>query len=126
MPTSSYALGLLAGILTTLSPCVLPLLPIVIASAAAAHRLGPVALGGGLIVTFVGVGLFVATIGYGIGLDAPLFQYIAGGIMVVIGLVLLSSPLQQRLALAGAGVGSMAEGWMQRITPEGWQGQLVI
>ncbi|MSP20189.1 MAG: cytochrome c biogenesis protein CcdA [Alphaproteobacteria bacterium] len=126
MSASSYVLGFLAGVLTTLSPCVLPLLPIVIASAAAAHRWGPVALGGGLIITFVGVGLFVATIGFGIGLDAQVFQYIAGGIMVVLGLVLLSSPLQQRLALAGAGVGSIAEGWMQKITPEGWQGQLII
>lgn len=126
MSTSVYALGFLAGVLTTLSPCVLPLLPIVIGSAAAAHRMGPVALGGGLIITFVGVGLFVATVGYGIGLDAQVFQYIAGGIMVVLGLVLLSSPLQQRFALAGAGIGSVAEGWMQKVTPEGWQGQLVI
>ena len=126
MTAGSYALGLLAGVLTTLSPCVLPLLPIVIASAAAAHRMGPVALGGGLLVTFVGVGLFVATIGYGIGLDAQLFQYIAGTVMVLLGVVLVSGPLQQRFALAGAGMGSVAEGWMQRITPEGWRGQLLI
>ena len=126
MSSSAYALGFLAGVLTTLSPCVLPLLPIVIASAATAHRLGPLALGGGLVITFVGVGLFVATIGFGIGLDAQVFQYIAGSMMIVLGLVLLSTPLQQRLALAGAGVGSMAEGWMQKVTPEGWQGQLLI
>ena len=51
---------------------ILPLLPIVIASAATAHRLGPLALGGGLVITFVGVGLFVATIGFGIdSIGAP-------------------------------------------------------
>ena len=79
MGNSSYALGLLAGVLTTLSPCVLPLLPIVIASAAAAHRMGPVALAGGLVVSFVGMGLFVATIGFSIGLDAELFSLIEIG-----------------------------------------------
>lgn len=123
---TTYLLGFLAGVLTIINPCVLPLLPIVVASAAGAHRYGPFALAGGLIVSFVGVGLFVATIGFGIGLDAELFQYIAGSILIVLGLVLLSSPLQQRLALAGSGLGSMADGWMQKVTPEGWQGQLFI
>lgn len=122
----TYALGLLAGVLTVLSPCVLPLLPIVIGSAAGVHRYGPVALAGGLTVSFVGLGLFVATIGFSIGLDAELFQVIAGAIMVALGLVLISTPLQQRLAMAGVGIGSIAEGWTQRITPEGWQGQLVV
>jgi cytochrome c biogenesis protein CcdA len=124
MGNSSYALGLLAGVLTTLSPCVLPLLPIVIASAAAAHRMGPVALAGGLVVSFVGMGLFVATIGFSIGLDAELFSLIAGVLMIVVGLALLSTRLQ--LALVGADLGSMANDWMAKISPEGWQGQLVI
>jgi cytochrome c biogenesis protein CcdA len=123
---ATYVLGFLAGVLTIINPCVLPLLPIVVASAAGAHRFGPFALAGGLIVSFVSVGLFVATVGFGIGLDAKLFQYIAGTILVALGLVLLSSTLQQRLALAGSGLGTMADGWMQKITPEGWQGQLVI
>ena len=40
----TYGLGYLAGVLTLLSPCVLPLVPIVVATALAAHRLGPYAL----------------------------------------------------------------------------------
>lgn len=123
---TTYALGFLAGVLTIINPCVLPLLPIVVASAAGAHRFGPLALAGGLIVSFVGVGLFVATIGFSIGLDAELFSSIAGVMLIALGLVLVSSTLQQRLALAGSGLGSMADGWMQKITPEGWQGQAAI
>jgi cytochrome c-type biogenesis protein len=124
MGGSTYALGLLAGVLTTLSPCVLPLLPIVIASAATAHRFGPLALAAGLTVSFVGIGLFIATIGFGIGLDAELFATIAGAMMIAVGVVLLSSRLQ--LAVAGAGTGGFAESWMARLSPEGWRGQLVI
>ena len=36
----TYGLGYLAGLLSTLSPGVLPLIPILLATAAAAHMLG--------------------------------------------------------------------------------------
>ena len=40
----SYGFGFLAGLLSILSPCVLPLVPIVVGTAVAAHnRLGPIA-----------------------------------------------------------------------------------
>ena len=67
---------------------ILPLLPIVIASAATAHRLGPLALGGGLVITFVGVGLFVATIGFGIGLFGVITRRNTVGILLGIELML--------------------------------------
>jgi hypothetical protein len=40
-----------------LSPCVLPLLPIIFGAAASAHRLGPVALAAGVVISFVAIGL---------------------------------------------------------------------
>jgi thiol:disulfide interchange protein len=52
---ATLGLAFLAGALSTLSPCVLPLLPLVIGAAAAAHRLGPLALGAGL-ASFSGAG----------------------------------------------------------------------
>ena len=42
MSVATLGLALLAGVLSVLSPCVLPLLPIVLGTAASAHRLGPV------------------------------------------------------------------------------------
>ncbi len=44
----SYGLGLLAGVLSTLSPCVLPIVPILLGSATHAHPRAPLALAGGL------------------------------------------------------------------------------
>ncbi len=41
---ATLGLALLAGVLSILSPCVLPLLPIVLGTAQSEHRLGPVAL----------------------------------------------------------------------------------
>ncbi len=43
-PVVSLLLAGLAGVLASLSPCVLPILPIVLAAAGAEHRLGPLAL----------------------------------------------------------------------------------
>lgn len=61
-------LALLAGILSILSPCVLPLVPVVLTGAVAEHRLAPLALATGVALSFTAIGLFVATIGFSIGL----------------------------------------------------------
>ncbi len=66
---TTLGLALIAGVLSTLSPCVLPLLPIVLGAAASQHRFGPVALATGLAISFVVIGLFVATLGFAIGFD---------------------------------------------------------
>src|SRR5271156_5213358 len=100
MTIGSVVLAFVAGILSILSPCVLPILPIVLGAAASERRLGPVALAAGLSTSFVVTGLFVATIGYSIGLDADLFRYVAACLIVAIGLVLMLPQLQTQLAAA--------------------------
>src|SRR5712692_5320492 len=103
LSASSYGLSFLAGLLSILSPCVLPLVPLVIAVAAAAHRLGAVALAAGLAISFVAVGVFVATVGFAIGLDANVFRIASAVLLAGIGVVLVSAPLQSALATASSG-----------------------
>jgi len=64
MDISSPILAFVAGILSILSPCVLPILPIVLGTAASSHRQGPLALAAGLSLSFVAVGLILATAGH--------------------------------------------------------------
>ena len=104
MSVVTLGLAFLAGILSTLSPCVLPLLPIVIGTAASQHRYGPLALAGGLALSFVAIGLFVATVGFSIGLDGDKFRIASAVLLVGIGTVLLSPQLQERAATAAAPV----------------------
>lgn len=59
----SYGLGLLAGVLSTLSPCVLPIVPVLIGSAVNAHRHAPLALAGGLALSYAIVGTALAWAG---------------------------------------------------------------
>src|SRR5260221_12545381 len=100
LAADSYVLGFAAGALSTLSPCVLPLLPIVVGSAIAAHRFGAAALAGGLALTFFAVGLFVATVGFEIGLDGDLFRLLGAALLGALGVVMMSAALQARVAAA--------------------------
>jgi len=102
MAVGSLGLAFMAGVLSILSPCVLPILPIVLGAAASEHRWGPAALAAGLAASFVVIGLFVATIGYSIGLDGDRLRYVAATLMISIGVVLLVPRLQAQLAAAGA------------------------
>ena len=77
MSIGTLGLAFLAGLLSILSPCVLPLLPIVLGAAASEHRLGPIALAAGVALSFVAIGLFIATIGFGLGLDGDVFRFVA-------------------------------------------------
>lgn len=101
MAAGALGLAFLAGLLSVLSPCVLPLLPLVLGAAAAEHRLAPALLAFGVALSFVVIGLFVATIGFSIGLDGDAFRQAAAVLMIAFGAVLLTPALQTRIAAAG-------------------------
>ncbi|MBY0611611.1 MAG: cytochrome c biogenesis CcdA family protein [Beijerinckiaceae bacterium] len=123
---SGLFLALLAGLLSTLSPCVLPLLPIVLGTAIAQHRAGPVALAAGLALSFVAIGLFIATIGFSIGLDAKVFRTLAALVMAAIGVVLMSSTLQMRFATAGGPISDWTEQRFGGLRSDGLGGQFAV
>ena len=123
MTAGALGLAFLAGVLTVLSPCVLPLLPIVLGAAASQHRLGPLALAGGLALSFTAIGLFVATIGFALGLDTGVFRTVSAVLLIGVGLVLLVPRLQEQFALAAAPVSNWAGGYADNFTPGGLAGQ---
>jgi cytochrome c biogenesis protein CcdA len=123
---ATYALGYLAGALSTLSPCVLPLLPILIASATAQHRFGPLALAVGLTLSFASVGLCIATLGASIGLDAGVLRQGAAVLLIGFGVLLLSLRAQARFAQAAGGFGAAGDGLLARLTGSGWRGQFAV
>src|SRR4051812_45808474 len=109
--------------LSTLSPCVLPLLPLVLAAAASEHKLGPATLATGLALSFAVIGLFVATIGFSVGLDVGVFRLPAAILTVAIGAVLVGSGLQARLAVAGGPIANWGERQLSRLSTGGLRGQ---
>ena len=109
MLIGDLVLAFTAGMLSVLSPCVLPILPIVLGAAALDRKAGPVALAVGLSVSFVTVGLFVATIGYSLGLDANVFRYVAASLIFAIGVVLMLPQLQAQLAAASGPIANWTD-----------------
>ena len=116
---SAIGLALIAGVLSTLSPCVLPLLPIVVGAAMGEHRLGPVALAAGLSLSFVVVRLLVATLGFAAGFDDRLFRSVAAVLLILIGGVLLTPRVQGQLAAAAGPVGD----WAAHVHTGGFSGR---
>jgi len=119
-------LAFTAGLLSILSPCVLPLVPIVLGAAATEHRLGPVALAGGLALSFTLIGLILAVAGFGLGIDASLFRMVAASVMIAIGMVLVVPSWQTRLAAAGGPVSGWADQHLQSFGASGVSGQFMI
>ena len=123
---ATLGLAFLAGVLSTLSPCVLPLIPVVLGAAASAHRLGPLALALGLASSFVMVGLFAATIGFSIGLDADMFRLVAAALMIIVGAVLIVPLFQSRLALAAGPASHWANERLAGLSSAGLAGQFGV
>ncbi|MGA8170432.1 MAG: cytochrome c biogenesis protein CcdA [Methylocystis sp.] len=124
MSLGVLGLALLAGILSILSPCVLPLLPLVLGAAAAKHRLGAPLLALGVALSFVVIGLFVATIGFAIGLDGSVFRLGSAVLMILFGIVLTAPPLQARFSAAVGPLSNMIDDAFRGFPASGSLGQL--
>ena len=122
----TYGLGLVAGALSTLSPCVLPLVPVLIASAVTAHRWGAVALGAGLALSFSFIGIFLATVGASLGLDPDTFRTVGAVILAAFGLILLVPRLQTAFAGATSALSNSGGQLMARVAIEGLAGQFLV
>lgn len=98
-----------AGSLSILSPCVLPLVPVVLGTAASKGRYGPILLAAGLVLSFVVIGMFVSLVGFSIGLDGKFFRLVAAVMLIAIGLLLAVPYLQRQFAVASGPVGNWVD-----------------
>ena len=118
-------LAYLAGLLTLINPCVLPVLPIVLASAMNTDRRAPIALAAGMSVSFVIIGMLVATVGYAIGLTEDIMSKVGAGLMIVFGLVLIVPAFAHRFEMAAAGFSGSADQKMQGTDTNSLSGQFL-
>ncbi|MFD0981846.1 cytochrome c biogenesis CcdA family protein [Tropicimonas aquimaris] len=118
-------LGYGAGLLTLINPCVLPILPIVLATAMQTSRWGPAVLAAGMSLSFVVLGLGVATVGQSLGLDEQIVGQAAAVMMILFGMVLLVPRFSESFATATAGVAGSADARMEDLDRSGLQGQFL-
>ena len=121
-PLLAYA----AGALTILSPCVLPLVPIVLGSSAQSHKYGPLALATGLVVSFTGVGFALATVGAASGFDGDWVRYAGAVLLLLAGVALLLPRIQYMLQNAAAPLADWASRRQAGLERFGLAGQFGI
>lgn len=126
MTLGSIGFGFLAGLVSTLSPCVLPILPLVLGAAVAVNRGAVLLLALGMAVSFVAFGLLIATAGLAIGIDGDTLRWGAALLLGGFGLVMLLSDLQTGFARAAAPIGNAANRLLARLAPSGAGGQFLL
>lgn len=82
-------LSVAAGSLTTLSPCVFPLLPLVLGGAVQGNRFAPVAMGVGMMASFAVIGMLLGALGPALGIDADAVRAAGAAMLIAFALVML-------------------------------------
>ena len=95
----SLPLALMAGVLSILSPCVWPLVPIVMASSSNSGKRGQLALALGLSVAFALAGGVLTFILFSLGLSPEVLRWFGAVMLVLIGLSLLIPKVANWLSL---------------------------
>src|SRR5438876_1160456 len=88
-------IGLAAGFITAISPCVLPVLPIIFAGGATGGRRKPLAIIAGLILSFSAFTLFGVWVLKELGLPPDLLRDIAIGLLFLVAATLLVPRLEE-------------------------------
>ncbi len=126
MSPQEMLFSLAAGALTLLNPCVLPLLPILVASALRESRVGPLALGLGLTVSFTVFGIAITAFGYQIGLSADTVRLVAAVVLILCGSILLVPQAQRAFASFTAPIASGGNTLLSRVSGDGVMGQFLV
>ncbi|MEM6322129.1 MAG: cytochrome c biogenesis CcdA family protein [Pseudomonadota bacterium] len=114
-----------AGLLTLINPCVLPILPIVLASALQAGRHGPLVVAAGLSVSFVALGLGITALGRFVGLTPEMVADAGAVLMILFGLVLLVPQFAVRFEAVTAGVAASADAGIDDLDRSSLRGQFL-
>lgn len=120
-------LSLVAGALSTLSPCVFPLLPVVVGAVAHTHhRVGPIAMGAGMVTAFVALGVALGALGPVLGIDSGHFRVVAGSLLLVVAGLMLFPEAGERTPAWLSELASLAQKASTHLHPETVPGAFVL
>src|SRR5512138_12160 len=86
---SAIALSFGAGLASVASPCVLPVVPIILAGTADEHRWRPALVVAGIATSFVAMGVLTSLFGAAVGPAVPALEKIVAALVVASGLLLI-------------------------------------
>ncbi len=123
---SALGLSLLAGSLSTLSPCVFPLLPMVLGGAVQDNRLAPLVMGLGMALSFAFIGVALGALGPALGLDTEHVRSFGAVLLMAMGLVMWVPLLHERFVQWMTPLASAANGVSARVKGDTMLGALML
>jgi cytochrome c biogenesis protein CcdA len=116
----------LAGVITVLSPCVLPLLPVILATAAQEGRARPIGVVIGFVGCFTLATLALSYLVRSLGLPPDINRLLAGYILILLGLVLAVPFLHDLFERSASLAVGRLSGGGARTQSNGFGGGLVV
>lgn len=123
---TALVLAFFAGTLTVINPCILPLLPIVVAAAFANGKLGAAALLAGLVAGFATLGILVNATGSLFGVREDTLRTAVAILLVVFAAILLIPALERRFSNLVAPLGAAGANLAARASNYGIAGQFLV
>ncbi|MGO9410666.1 MAG: cytochrome c biogenesis CcdA family protein [Spirochaetia bacterium] len=104
--TVLLAFAFLSGVITILSPCILPVLPIVLAGGGSGGKGRPFGVISGFIVSFSFFTLALSTIVQALGVPADTLRYVAMALIVLFGIVMVVPRFRELFDVATSRIAS--------------------
>ncbi|OGA68343.1 MAG: cytochrome C biogenesis protein [Betaproteobacteria bacterium RIFCSPLOWO2_12_FULL_67_28] len=119
-------LSLAAGSLTTLSPCVFPILPLVLGGAMQANPWSPVAMGAGMAGSFALIGMFLGALGPALGLDGDSVRMAGAWLLIAFAVVMLIPRFNARFTAWMTPIASAANAASARLDGSSLAGAMAL
>jgi cytochrome c biogenesis protein CcdA len=123
---SHLILALAAGGLSTLNPCVFPLLPLVVGGSLQANRAGPVFMGLGMVASFAVIGLLLGVAGPALGIDGETVRLVGGWLLLMLGVVMLVPALNEHFTRLMTPLAGGADGLSSRLNAASLTGSFLL
>lgn len=126
MELTAFFFSFVAGVLSTLSPCVLPILPIIISSALQHSRKGLVALILGISLSFAITGSVISYAAIAWDFDINIIKTVSASLLLAFGLIILIEPLSVKFAQLASRLTSGGNNKVATYQADGVSGQFIL
>lgn len=123
---AQLGLSIAAGSLTTLSPCVFPLLPLVVGGAVQANPWSPVAMGAGMAASFALIGMALGALGPALGIDGDTVRIGGAWMLIAFAVVMLVPRFSARFTTWMTPIASSANAVSTRLDRGSIMGALAL
>lgn len=123
---AALLLSYVAGVVTIFNPCILPIVPIIVATALGESRFGPAALAAGLVLTFSTFGFLLIVFGFSVGLSPEIVRVAVALLLIGAGIVLMFPAAHTAFASAMAPLVQGGNRLLGHVSGQGVAGQFTI